>query len=64
MTNRTDTRRLSENSVIRDVLLAAQPTKQFVECDDLAALVLFLAGDHAAAINGAALSIDGGWTAQ
>ncbi|MGR9108693.1 MAG: 3-hydroxybutyrate dehydrogenase [Gammaproteobacteria bacterium] len=57
-------RGIDREAVIRDVLLAAQPTKRFVQCEDLAALVLFLAGDHAAQINGASLSIDGGWTAQ
>lgn len=54
---------LSPETVIRDVILGVQPTKNFVRCEDVAALVLFLAGEHAAAINGAALSIDGGWTA-
>jgi 3-hydroxybutyrate dehydrogenase len=57
-------RGISRESVIRDILLAAQPTKQFVRGEDLAALIVFLAGEHADAINGAALSIDGGWTAR
>jgi len=45
------------------VLLAAQPTKQFVTVEQVAALALYLSGDDAAQITGSNLSIDGGWTA-
>jgi 3-hydroxybutyrate dehydrogenase len=58
------TRGISPEEVIRDVILAAQPTKKFVTFDELNALAIFLAGDQAASINGAAISIDGGWTAK
>ena len=58
------TRGLSREAVINDVLLAAQPTKEFVTVDQVASLVLYLCRDEAAAITGANLSIDGGWTAQ
>jgi 3-hydroxybutyrate dehydrogenase len=51
-------------SVIRDVMLVAQPTKQFIKVEEVAALALFLASEAAAQITGAALSIDGGWTAK
>ncbi|MCU0597870.1 MAG: 3-hydroxybutyrate dehydrogenase [Desulfobacterales bacterium] len=57
-------RGISAEEVVRDVILAAQPTKKFVSFEELNALALFLAGDLAASINGAALSIDGGWTAK
>ncbi|MDQ3731562.1 MAG: SDR family oxidoreductase, partial [Pseudomonadota bacterium] len=50
--------------VIRDVLLAAQPTKRFIKPEDLAALTVFLVSDVAAGITGAALPVDGGWTAH
>src|SRR5256885_3385272 len=56
-------RNLTKEQVINDVLLAAQPTKQFVTVDQVAALALYLCGDDAAQITGANLSIDGGWTA-
>ncbi|WP_085810702.1 3-hydroxybutyrate dehydrogenase [Sphingomonas sp. TZW2008] len=56
-------RGLSRDQVINDVLLAAQPTKQFVTPEQVAAFALFLCRDEAAAITGANLSADGGWTA-
>lgn len=57
-------RNMSREQVINDVLLAAQPTKQFVRVEDVAALALFLTTPAADQINGASLSVDGGWTAQ
>lgn len=57
-------RGMSKEDVVRNVLLAAQPTKRFVTIEQVAALALFLAGDEAASINGAMLSVDGGWTAN
>jgi 3-hydroxybutyrate dehydrogenase len=56
-------RGLTKEQVINDVLLQAQPTKEFVTPEQVAALALFLCGDNAAQITGANLSIDGGWTA-
>jgi 3-hydroxybutyrate dehydrogenase len=57
-------RGISEQEVVRDVLLAAQPTKKFVTIEELAEITLFLCSDGAASINGAALSADGGWSAH
>ena len=57
-------RNLTEEEVKRDVMLAAQPTKEFVTVEEVAALALYLASDAAKAITGALLPIDGGWTAQ
>jgi 3-hydroxybutyrate dehydrogenase len=57
-------RGITEQEVIRDVLLAAQPTKQFVTVEQVAALTAFLCSDDAASITGAVLPIEGGWTAQ
>ena len=56
-------RNMTAEQVKQEVLLAAQPTKQFVTVDQVAALALFLCRDEAAAITGANLSMDGGWTA-
>ena len=55
---------MSEEQVVRDVILASQPTKKFVEVADLGAMTVFLAGDHASSITGTALSVDGGWVAR
>jgi 3-hydroxybutyrate dehydrogenase len=57
-------RNISEEAVIRDVLLAAQPTKRFVEVPELAALAAFLCTDEARSITGTLLPVDGGWTAH
>lgn len=57
-------RNMTAEQVKRDVMLAAQPTKEFVTIEEVAALVAYLCTDTAKAITGANLSIDGGWTAQ
>lgn len=57
-------RNLTEEQVVRDVMLAAQPTKQFITVDQVAQTALFLCSDAASQITGTALSIDGGWIAQ
>jgi 3-hydroxybutyrate dehydrogenase len=56
-------RNLTRDQVINDVLLEAQPTKQFVTVDQVAALAVFLCSDAAAQITGANIPMDGGWTA-
>jgi 3-hydroxybutyrate dehydrogenase len=56
-------RGMSEEEVKQDVILAAQPTKDFVTVDEVAALAVYLTGDAAKQITGALLPIDGGWTA-
>jgi 3-hydroxybutyrate dehydrogenase len=57
-------RGLTEAQVFSDVLLDAQPTKQFVQVSEVAALAAFLASREAESITGAIIPIDGGWTAQ
>ena len=56
-------RGMTEEAVVRDVILAAQPSKQFITFDQLNGMILYLASDAGGGVNGAHLSIDGGWTA-
>ena len=57
-------RGIDREAVIRDVLLAAQPTKRFATVEEIGALAVFLCGTGGTSITGAALPVDGGWTAQ
>jgi 3-hydroxybutyrate dehydrogenase len=57
-------RGLTREQVINDVLLVRQPTRQFVQPEQVAALAVFLCRDEAAQVTGANLSMDGGWTAE
>ncbi len=57
-------RGLTHQAVIDTVLLAAQPSKRFVTVEELGAVAVFLCSDAARSITGAALPVDGGWTAQ
>ncbi|MEL6373701.1 MAG: 3-hydroxybutyrate dehydrogenase [Pseudomonadota bacterium] len=59
-----EARGISEEEVKRDVILEAQPTKEFVTVEQLRAMALFLVSEEAASITGTALPVDGGWTAQ
>lgn len=57
-------RGMTKEQVINDVLLEAQPTKQFVTSEQMAALAVFLCSDAAAQLTGANIPVDGGWTAH
>lgn len=57
-------RGITEEQVVRDVLLHAQPTRKFVTTEQIGALSVFLCTEAAASITGAALPVEGGWTAQ
>ena len=55
---------VAPENVVRDVILVDQPTRKLIKVEHLAALALYLASEAAESITGAALSIDGGWTAR
>ncbi|MEZ5914118.1 MAG: 3-hydroxybutyrate dehydrogenase [Parvularculaceae bacterium] len=57
-------RGMSEEEVVQKVILAAQPTRNFVAIEEVAALTVFLASPNSGSITGAAYQIDGGWVAQ
>jgi 3-hydroxybutyrate dehydrogenase len=57
-------RGITEEEVVREVMLLAQPTKKLITTEEVAAFALYLCSDSAAAITGSVLSIDGGWTAR
>ena len=56
-------RNMTREQVMNDVLLAKQPTKQFVQPEEIGALAVFLCSDAGRNVNGANWSVDGGWTA-
>ena len=55
---------ISEERAAKDIILAPQPTKEFVTVEQIASMVLYLCTDAAAQINGASFCVDGGWTAR
>ncbi|MEL7707411.1 3-hydroxybutyrate dehydrogenase [Citromicrobium bathyomarinum] len=57
-------RGMSREEVIDQVLLAKQPTKKFVQPEDIGEMAVFLCRDSMANVNGANWSVDGGWTAD
>ncbi len=63
ITDQAKARGISEEQVMTDVILAAQPTKRFVTIEELGGLLLYLVSDAGASVNGTSLSVDGGWTA-
>ncbi len=57
-------RGMTREQVMNEVLLARQPTKKFVQVEEVAAMALFLCRDEAQNMTGGNYTIDGGWTAE
>ncbi len=55
---------IPEAEVIQKNILQKHAIKNFVNTEEIAALALFLASENASMITGAAMPVDGGWTAQ
>ena len=64
ITDQAKARGITEEAVMKDVILASQPTKQFVTFEQLGGMLLYLVSDAGASANGAAFQVDGGWVAQ
>lgn len=62
--DQAESNHMSEERVMKEIILASQPTKRFISKEEVADCVLFLCSPAAANITGSALSIDGGWTAR
>jgi 3-hydroxybutyrate dehydrogenase len=58
------THKMDRETVIREVMLDKQPTKEFVTVEQIAAAAVYLCSPAAAQINGTHISVDGGWTAE
>jgi 3-hydroxybutyrate dehydrogenase len=56
-------RNMTAEQVKRDVMLAAQPTKQFVTVEEIGGLAVFLCSDAARNMTGSLITMDGGWLA-
>ncbi len=56
--------KIPRDRVIREVILASQPKKEFVEVEALGSLALFLCSEAGKAVTGANFNMDGGWTAR
>ena len=62
--DQTKAHNMPRGQIIRDIILAPQPTKEFVTIEEVSALAAYLCSDAARSITGSSLSIDGGWTAR
>ncbi|WP_290690160.1 MULTISPECIES: 3-hydroxybutyrate dehydrogenase [unclassified Haematobacter] len=58
------THKMDRETVIKNVMLERQPSREFVTVDEIAGTAAFLCSDHAAQITGTTISVDGGWTAE
>ena len=58
------THKMDRETVIKNVMLERQPSREFVTVDEIAGTTAFLCSDHAAQITGTTISVDGGWTAE
>ncbi|KID31199.1 3-hydroxybutyrate dehydrogenase [Prauserella rugosa] len=57
------TRGIAEADVVDEVFLARTAVKRLIEPAEVAAVVVWLCGEHAAYLTGASIPVDGGWTA-
>jgi 3-hydroxybutyrate dehydrogenase len=64
LADQAKTHGMSKEDVVRNIMLAPQPTKQFVQVEEIASLAHYLCREMARSITGTAISIDGGWTAK
>lgn len=58
------THNMDRDTVVREVMLARQPSREFATVEQLGGTAVFLCSDAGAQITGTAISVDGGWTAM
>jgi len=54
---------MDRDTVVREVMLARQPSKQFATVEQIGGTAVYLCSEAAAQVTGTTLSVDGGWTA-
>jgi 3-hydroxybutyrate dehydrogenase len=54
---------MDRETVVRDVMLARQPSRQFATVEEIGGTTVFLCSSAANQITGTTISVDGGWTA-
>ncbi len=55
---------MDRDTVVREVMLARQPSRQFATVEQIGGTAVFLCSDAAEQITGTTISVDGGWTAM
>eukprot|EP01147_Barroeca_monosierra_P007868 gene7868-9976_t len=64
ITSQAKLHNISEEEVVKNIMLRPMPKSKFIEIEELAGACEFLMSDYARNITGQSIALDGGWTAQ